>query len=179
MFKLDYRIVHSEYDDFIGQNGFFQIKCNGCKYGEIYPKELETIMDTDSLYDWFDRLVRVMVNLTTMNYVVLSDVESYNTWIEFRRKNEEVVISIVKAEKEQGSRDIEFSLRNPIAGEWTDQVVSYSQLKTEIIEKAREYIKYIAAGNSERPEIIRIAEINRMKENLETLQKMQNDPNTL
>ena len=38
MFQLDYRIVHSEYDDFIGQNGFLQIKCNECKYGEIYPR---------------------------------------------------------------------------------------------------------------------------------------------
>lgn len=36
MFKLDYRIVHSEYDDYIGQNGFLQIKCNGCMYGEMY-----------------------------------------------------------------------------------------------------------------------------------------------
>ena len=42
MIELDYRIIHGEYDDFIGQNGFFQIKCNGYSYGEIYPKELET-----------------------------------------------------------------------------------------------------------------------------------------
>lgn len=45
---------------------------------------------------------------------------SYNTWIEFHRKSEKVVISIVKAEKEQGSRDIEFNLRETIAGEWAD-----------------------------------------------------------
>ena len=25
MFELYYRVVHSEYDDFVGQNGFFQI----------------------------------------------------------------------------------------------------------------------------------------------------------
>ena len=65
MFTLDYRIVHSEYDDFVGENGFLQIKCNECKYGEMYPKELETIMDKVSLYDWFDRLVRVVKNLLT------------------------------------------------------------------------------------------------------------------
>ena len=35
MFELYYRVVHSEYDDFVGQNGFFQIKCNECKYGEM------------------------------------------------------------------------------------------------------------------------------------------------
>ena len=94
MFTLDYRIVHSEYDDFVGENGFLQIKCNECKYGEMYPKELETIMDKVSLYDWFDRLVRVVKNLLTKDYVALSDVESYNTWIEFHKKNEEIIISM-------------------------------------------------------------------------------------
>ena len=79
MFELNYRIVHSEYDDFIGQNGFFQIKCNECIYGEIYPKELETIMDKVSLYDWFERLARVIKYLMTKDYVAISDVESYIT----------------------------------------------------------------------------------------------------
>lgn len=166
MFTLDYRIVHSEYDDFVGENGFLQIKCNECKYGEMYPKELETIMDKVSLCDWFDRLVRVVKNLMAKDYVVLSDVESYNTWIEFHRKNEEVVISIVKAEKEQGSRDIEFNLKESNAGEWADQVINFSQLKTEIIEKAREYTEVIIANNAENLEIIKL------KENLDTLQKV-------
>lgn len=166
MFTLDYRIVHSEYDDFVGENGFLQIKCNECKYGEMYPKELEMIMDKVSLCNWFDRLLRVVENLMTKDYVVLSDVESYNTWIEFLKKNEEVVISIVKAEKEQGSRDIEFNLRKPIAGEWVDQVISFNQLKTEIIEKAREYIEIITVSNTENLDIIKI------KENLDTLQKL-------
>lgn len=166
MFKLDYRIVHSEYDDFVGQNGFLQIKCNECKYGEIYPKELEMVMDKISLYDWFERLARVIKYLMTKDYVVLSDVESYNTWIEFHRKNEEVVISIVKAEKEQGSQDIEFSLKESNAGEWADQVINFSQLKTEIIEKAREYTEIIIANNAEN------LDITKLKENLDTLQKV-------
>lgn len=166
MFELDYRIVHSEYDDFVGQNGFLQIKCNEYKYGEIYPKELEMVMDKISLYDWFERLARVIKYLMTKDYVVLSDVESYNTWIEFHRKNEEVVISIVKAEKEQGSRDIEFNLKESNAGEWADQVINFSQLKTEIIEKAREYTEVIIANNAENLEIIKL------KENLDTLQKV-------
>ncbi len=166
MFELDYRIVHSEYDDFVGQNGFLQIKCNEYKYGEIYPKELEMVMDKISLYDWFERLGRVIKYLMTKDYVVLSDVESYNTWIEFHRKNEEVVISIVKAEKEQGSRDIEFNLKESNAGEWADQVINFSQLKTEIIEKARDYTEVIIANNAENLEIIKL------KENLDTLQKV-------
>ena len=78
MFKINYRIVHSRYDDFIGQHGFFQIICNGNKYGEMYSKEIETIMDKVSLYDWFERLARVINILNIKEYVVLSDIESYN-----------------------------------------------------------------------------------------------------
>lgn len=166
MFKLEYRIVSSEYDDFIGQNGFLQIECNRCKYGEMYPKELEEVMDKVSLYDWFERLLRVLKNLMEKDYVVLSDLESYNTWIEFQKKKKEVVISIVKAEKEQGSHDIEFNLKAPLAGEWVNQVISYRQLKNEIIEKAGEYVEFIISSNTKK------LQIDKIKENLEALQKM-------
>ncbi len=149
MFELDYRIVYSEYDDFTGQNGFFQIKCNDYSYGDMYPKELETFMDKVSLYDWFERFIKVCKNLTTKEYVALSDVESYNTWIEFQRRDEEVVISIVKAEKKQGSRDIEFYLGEPIEGEWVNQVNDFNLFRNEIISKAREYINYIVTNNTE------------------------------
>ena len=149
MFEIDYRIVHSEYDDFAGQHGFFQIKCNDCIYGEMYPKEIEDIMNKVSLYDWFERIAKVIKNLMTKDYVALSDVESYNTWILFKKRNEEVVISIVKAKKEQGSHDIEFFLREPEAGEWMDQTISFEQLKQEVIEKGREYIKNILSTYNE------------------------------
>ena len=149
MFKLDYRIVQSEYDDFMGENGFFQIKCNDYTYGEIYPKEIEAIMYKDSIYDWFERLTRVVKNLMTKDYVALSDVESYNTWIVFQKENEEVKISIMKAEKENGSQDIEFFLKHPKSGEWINQIVSFEQFKQEVIEKGREYIKTILSNNME------------------------------
>lgn len=149
MFKIEYRIVHSENDDFLGQNGFLQIKCNENKYGEIYPKELEMVMDKVSLFEWFERMVRVMYYLMTKEYVALSDVESFNTWIEFKKMEAEVVVSIVKAEKKQGSHDIEFSLDDPVEGKWGKQVVSYNQLKAEIIEKTREYARCISDSKAE------------------------------
>lgn len=165
MFKLDYQIVHSEYDDFIGQNGFFQIECNSYNYGEIYPKVLEEVMDKVSLYDWFERFIRVVKNLNTKDYVVLSDVESYNIWIEFQRRNQEVQISIVKAEKKQNSCDIEFVLSGATAGDWVNQVVDYNQLRNEIIHKARGYINYITENNAKN------AEIDKIKEKLEDVLK--------
>ena len=116
-------------------------------------------MDKVSLYDWFERLARVIKYLSLKDCVALSDVESYNTWIEFRKTNEEVMVSIVKAEKEEGSHDIEFNLKEPIAGEWEKQVIRYSQLKTEIIEKLGEYVEFITISNTEHPEIEKIDEL--------------------
>lgn len=156
MFELNYRIVHTEYDDFKGQHGFFIIKCNEHIYGEMYPKEIEEIMDKVSLYNWFERLIRVIQVLNTETYVALSDVESYNTWIEFQKRNEQVIISIVTAEKPQGSSDIELGLKEPIAGEWINQTVDFDQFKTEIIEKAQKYMDYIFTNNSETVELYKI-----------------------
>lgn len=162
MFKLEYRIVLSDDDDFEGQNGFLQIKCNDYNYGEMYPKELETVMDKVSLIDWFERLIKVVKYLMTEDYVVLSDVESYNVWIEFQKNSEEITISVVKAEKEQGTQDIEFILREPVEREWTVSQISYNQLKMEVVNKASEYIAYIVASNKS-------SAIDKLKEELEEI----------
>ncbi|MCI9537244.1 MAG: hypothetical protein HFG35_02975 [Eubacterium sp.] len=162
MFKLEYRIVLSDDDDFEGQNGFLQIKCNDYKYGEMYPKELETVMDKVSLFDWFERLIKVVKYLMTEDYVVLSDVESYNIWIEFQKSSEEVMISVVKAKKELGTQDIEFILGEPVEREWTVSQISYNQLKMEVVNKASEYIAYVVANNKS-------SSIDKIKEELEEI----------
>ena len=154
MFKINYRIIANDYDDFIGQNGFFQIKCNGYDYGEIYPKEIEEVMEKTSLYDWFERLTRVVKNLETKEYVVLSDVESYNTWIEFEKRDSQIIISIIEAKKEQGSQDIEFHLVEAKPSDWTNQVVDFYQLKEEISRKGKEYIESVIAFNADNKTII-------------------------
>ena len=162
MFKLEYRIVLSDDDDFEGQNGFLQIKCNDYKYGEMYPKELETVMDKVSLFDWFERLIKVVKYLMTEDYVVLSDVESYNIRIEFQKSSEEVMISVVKAKKELGTQDIEFILGEPVEREWTVSQISYNQLKMEVVNKASEYIAYVVANNKS-------SSIDKIKEELEEI----------
>ena len=162
MFKLEYRIVLSDDDDFEGQNGFLQIKCNDYKYGEMYPKELETVMDKVSLFDWFERLIKVVKYLMTEDYVVLSDVESYNIWIEFQKSSEEVMISVVKAKKELGTQDIEFILGEPVEREWTVSQISYNQLKMEVVNKASEYIAYVVANDKS-------SSIDKIKEELEEI----------
>ncbi len=92
-----------------------------------------------------------MLRLVMLNHIIHG--------LNFEKKNEEVIVSIVKAEKEQGSHDIEFNLKEPIAGEWEKQVIHYSQLKTEIVEKLGEYVEFITISNTEHPEIEKIDEL--------------------
>lgn len=82
-------------------------------------------------------------------YVVLSDTESYNTWLEFRRKNETVVVSIVKSEKAQGSHSIEFTLKGIRPGEWRNEEIDFEQLKKEFIKKMERYLNHIIKNNPE------------------------------
>jgi len=166
MFELDYRIVHSEYDDFAGQNGFLQIKCNGFTYGDMYSRDIETVMEKVSLYDWFERLIRTAKNLMTNDYVALSDVESYNTWIEFKKIKNAVSVSVIKAEKEQGSHDIEFSLKDIQFWEWKEQIIDFEQFKREVIQNAREYLKSIIEYNTDN---VLLKKLEKEIEELQTL----------
>lgn len=73
-----------------------------------------------------------------------------------KKTNEKVIISILKTAKEQGSHAIEFFLRDPVAGEWIDQIVSFEQLQQEVIKKGRSYIKDIMENNEENELVVKI-----------------------
>ncbi|WP_312061064.1 hypothetical protein [Anaerotignum sp.] len=147
MFKIEFKIVSSEYDDFVGQNGFFKISCNDFSYGEIFSEELEQIMDKVSVLDWIERLIKVLEHLKNSDYVALSDTESYNTWIEFKKLDDQLVVSIRQAQKEDGSRDIEYKLNNATEGDWKNQIVSFQEVKDEVITKAQDYLAYVYSKN--------------------------------
>lgn len=166
MFEISYRVVSNDDDDFFGENGFFRISCNNYTYGEIYPKEIEDVMGQDSLYDWFERLIRVAKYLHLRNYVVLSDIESYNVWLEFEKIGEDISISIVNADKPGGAQDIEFELRDRRPGEWENQNVNFQQFKEEIVEKGKAYLKEISIKS-------RHSLLNLLEQQIEELQKMQ------
>lgn len=103
-------------DDCIRQNGFFQIKCNGFIYGEIYGSELEEIVDKEPLYDWFERMLRTVKELEVRHRIFLSDTESYNTWIEFCKGNGFATVRLVTTENKEGLMDMEFHLKNAKSG---------------------------------------------------------------
>lgn len=139
MFQFNYRIVKSESDDFIGQNGFFQIKCNGFIYGEIYGSELEEIMDKEPLYDWFERMLRAVKELEVRHRVFLSDTESYNTWIEFCKENGFITVRLVTTENKEGLMDMEFHLKNARSWALEVQEANFQQFKDEMIKKGTAY----------------------------------------
>jgi len=163
LIEINYKIIKVDYEeDILGSEGFFELKCNGNLYGEFYPDELESIMDKVSLYDWFTRMLRVVIALEDNSYVVLSDVESYNTWIEFTRMRDEVTLHIIEADKPDGSMDIEFELMNKSAEEWNGATVTYMELKCEVVEKSKQYLAELLELNNQDNENEKIIELEHM-----------------
>lgn len=150
MIEIVFKVIDDNDDEIKGNDGFFKINCNGNSYGEVYPTELEDVMDKVSVYDWFERLLRVAGALQKYNYVVLSDTESNNRWIEFiGDTNNIVTISIIKSNKVSGTQDIEYTdFEDKEYVEWWNQKVSYISLCKEIIDKAHEYIEILLKENN-------------------------------
>jgi len=149
MFKIIFRGICNEWDDFPGQNGYLQIDVNGYTYGDYYPEELDGIMDQIDLSDWIERLVRVKEGLKKAEYVVLSDVDAYETWIEFKKKFTDVVVSIVTCEKWDGSMDIEYHLDNPKISDWGNQVITFDEFENEIDRAVEAYLAYLKSVNND------------------------------
>lgn len=149
MFKIDYKVINPEWMDFIGQNGFFKIHVNDKSYGDIWPDKLIEVMGPDDLDFWFQELVNTIISLDEINYYILSDMESYNTWLEFKRQNDQVIISVKRSEKSKGNRKeaLKKGLIDPEDGEWVDEVVSYKQMYDEIKTKSIEYLEYLIDNN--------------------------------
>ena len=143
MFQINYRIVNEEWEDFPGQCGFFQIQCNDCRYGEIYAREIESFIGKDDLDWWFERLTQVARHLLTKEYVALHDMESYNSWIEFRRNKDDLSIHLIEALPPNGTHGIEFELDGIEQREWGNQHVSFLQFKREVVEKTTLYLNEI------------------------------------
>ena len=158
MFNINYQIVRTAVDDFPGQNGFFQIECNGYTYGENYPSDIADKLIPDDLYDWFTRIVDIMLILRQRNYVLLSDIESYNRWIEFVKDNEEIIISIKLSVGWPGSQCIEYSLPNAKPGEWIGQKIPVQQFEHEIISKAEEYVNKLFSLSLNCEEVVLFAQ---------------------
>lgn len=149
MFEIQYKIVSADNDDYVGENGFLQIRAGDFAFGEIWSDELDDIMPTESLCDWMERLVRVCKYLETEDYIALSIVDFFDDWLEFRREGETVFVGEIHAPKKVGTMDIEREQLQVTSCEWKDQPVSYKELCDEVYRKAGEYIRYLKENNED------------------------------
>jgi len=150
MFEIIYKIINKDYEqDIKGTEGFFQIRCNEKMYGEFYSAEIEKFMDTVEISRWMNWFLQIVYDLRSKNYILLSDIESYNTWIEFKRKDDIVLVSIISADKPQGSTAIEYEhMPNTTYPDWNNEEISYYQFECEVIKKAKKYLKELNLLNT-------------------------------
>ena len=139
--------------------------------------KISLIITVYNRFEYIENILKCIINQSVQPYeVIFTDDGSKEDLKEILKKYKDKVNFKMKhifqkdlgfrkakacnnAEKEEGSHDIEFNLKEPIAGEWEKQVIRYSQLKTEIIEKLGEYVEFITISNTEHPEIEKIDEL--------------------
>ena len=149
MFQINYNIIiceDEEDEEIKGTDGQFEIKCNNSVYGNYYLPVVDIFYE--QIYNWIERYLRVVKKLQISNYVVLSNTDSYNTWIEFKRNANSLIVSEVDADKLTGLTDIANRLVNLRERRWTE-TVSYIQFEEEVINKSISYVKELKEINSQ------------------------------
>lgn len=148
MFSLDYRIVLHDYDDVLGESGFFRIECDTLKYGDFFPPEIEMNMSTVWLLNWFEKLTEICIILRGGHYVALSDAESYNAWLEFERSDDKIFLNIIYTDSLYRDAILFKKIPEDIHRKLPHDVVClFSQMIKEIIQKATCYIADIYVLN--------------------------------
>ncbi|MBO0461460.1 hypothetical protein JZO83_06830 [Enterococcus sp. DIV1298c] len=148
IFEMKFKIVKDIYiENFIGEYGYFSVTIDNEHYGIILEEEVEDF--TVSLYDWFDSFLRALEILNTESYVLINDIESFNTWIEIYREKEILSISKVSGAKVgQGGWIRTEKLSNPDYQFWKDKKMLFSDFRTEVLEKSEYYLSEIIKLNS-------------------------------
>ncbi|MCA6774126.1 hypothetical protein IGK15_001497 [Enterococcus sp. AZ045] len=148
IFEIKFIIVKDvDTENLIGEYGYFSVRIDNEYYGIILEEELEDF--TVSLYDWFISFLRALEILKTENYVLINDIESFNTWIEIYRDKEILSISKVLGTKVgQGGWIRTEKLSNPDYQFWKDKKMLFSDFRTEVLEKSEYYLSEIIKLNS-------------------------------
>jgi len=161
MLKVNYRITDSieELNNLSEQEieeggvieGYFELVVNNQNYGYFKKGPLQKDERWSELITtWFEGLLTILLKINNgHSYVVISDIDSYNTWIEFKTlKNKNINVSVIEADKKDGSQQIETTPpENIVPSDWANEEVSYDQMHHEITKKATEYIAEVATIN--------------------------------
>jgi hypothetical protein len=161
MFKINFRITDSdaklktfsqeEIDTGGPIEGYIEIEVNDKKYGYcnkgiLHPDE----SGMDLLTIWFEGLIQLITELKRgCEYIAISDIESFNAWIEFKRLDQKhISISSVESGKLSGAEHIVvMPLHNIERYDWANEIVTYNEILHEIRQKALDYIAQISEIN--------------------------------
>lgn len=170
MFKVNYRITDTEYEikslssNDIHVEGFFEIIFNENSYGYYHNNLLnDGERGLESITSWFDKLLRASLTLLNTKYVAISDVESYNIWIEFQKNDDSVLVNIIEAEKANGSSDLSISIFDEVKYTCPTETISFIELVIELVHKTELFINEVCSLNEELRNNNIIVELNELK----------------
>jgi len=159
MFEILYRITDKTKDVYnLAENpndsgdieGFFAINVNGEHYGHYHDNPLGD--DESGWYlitGWFINLLLAYKRLCESDYVAVNDIESFNSWIEFKKENGLISVSLIKAKKPAGTAELQLTPFNEFSyGEWYQESVNLDEIHIELFNKATLYIEEIRKINA-------------------------------
>lgn len=169
MFQIKYRIIEdmkilkqwdgSTFDKEGDLEGFFQLQFNDKNYGYYHDRELrDGETGFDLITHWFEMLIKVYLALETSKYVALSDIESFNTWLEFKRISSQILeVSIIECDKNDIAEAIVTNHFDDYTySDWKNIQITLEDFQEEILHKSNLYIDDIRSINSKLLESKRI-----------------------
>ena len=175
MFEISYRISQKWYDSLIGEDGYYAMRWHDKTYGMIFSEELDDIMGTEYLYDWFKNMTKLALTLVEKNYAAWNDIESPRRWIEFARKDEHLFISEVRADKQmEGGLDyVVHHLENVeyVDGSERNQPICYREFLDELLFKCGAYLRELELLNHAEQGAEEIRLLHELRTELENIEK--------
>ncbi|MCK4261427.1 MAG: hypothetical protein KAX49_20830 [Halanaerobiales bacterium] len=160
MFEIKFRIVDDldylreiaveQFDnDGADIEGFFSLDFNGNVEGYYHDNNLrEGEVGHELITLWFDLLVEVILLLEETKYVILKEIECYDTWIEFILEDNDLKVSLAKYSAEESTQYIfttpQKGLKYSI---WKDIIIPFELFRNEVMHKGKEYIDRVAQIN--------------------------------
>lgn len=161
MFEIKFRVLDdvdelaqwdSEKLDTDGDlEGLILLSFNGNEYGLYHEKGSfqEGVEGFYLMTHWFQSLAEVCVELQQSDYVALSDIESFNSWIEFKIVNKNHLnISLIETEPENGTGYI---VTQPFTSYsysgWKDILISQGDFRQEVFNKSNDYLSCVKEIN--------------------------------
>lgn len=163
MFEINFRLtrtVHEyfkklsveEIDSEGNIDGFFEMVFNNKSYG-FYTKEplSEKEFGGEYIDDWLDSLQKACIVLNFHSYVAISDVDSINSWIEFKKNTDENYLFVSNLCKEKSNEVFKITidrLEEAKVLSWENEIIHYSEFLLEIIKKVEIFMEYLVSINN-------------------------------